>query len=51
MHYTVYAKSHTNIHSDVFRYLLMPSSESSVYYEDVLRRKLQWTELPEDGIS
>jgi len=29
----------------------MPSSESSVHSADVLRRKLQWTQIPEYGIS
>jgi len=48
---TVYTKSHTNFHSDVFRHLLMPSSEISVHFAEVLRRKLKWNEIPEDGIS
>ena len=51
VYYTVYTKLHTNFHSDVFRHLLIPPSEISVHSADVLRRKLQWIELPEDGIG
>jgi len=42
MHNMMYVKSRTNFYSDTFRHLFLPSSGSSVNFQNS-------TEIPEDG--